>query len=65
MYIFYHKLQRRIKKIELESSTGVNFHVRELMNSRNIGNFVCGVFERAERGNLAAGYVCAPPIATY
>ena len=44
--IFYKKRQHGIKIIELESSAGVNFDVRELMNSQNIGNCVYGAYER-------------------
>ena len=32
------------------------------MNSQKIGICLYGVYEKAERGNLAAGYVCAPPM---
>ena len=35
------------------------------MNSQSIENCIYGVYERAERVNLAAGYVCAsPPLQT-
>ena len=35
------------------------------MNSQSIENCIYGVYERAERVNLAAGYVCvSPPLQT-